>query len=134
LESIATTAVSAAIKVKASVIVVFTATGQTARLIAKYRPTMPVLSVVIPRLTTNQLRWSFTGAFQARQTLVVRGVFPMLADPRHPEESINATNESVLKIALDHGKATGLIKPHDRIVVCQQIGSSAVVKIIELED
>jgi hypothetical protein len=34
------------------------------RLIAKYRPTMPVLSVVIPRLTSNQLRWSFTGAFQ----------------------------------------------------------------------
>lgn len=34
------------------------------RLIAKYRPTMPVLSVVIPRLKTNQLRWSFTGAFE----------------------------------------------------------------------
>jgi len=134
LESIATTAVSAAIKVKASVIVVFTATGRTARLIAKYRPTMPVLSVVIPRLTSNQLRWRFTGAFQARQTLVVRGVFPMLADPQHPAESVNATNESVLKIALDHGKTAGLIKPHDRIVVCQQIGSSAAVKIIELED
>jgi len=134
LESIATSAVSAAIKVNASVIVVFTTTGGTARLIAKYRPTMPVLSVVIPRLTSNQLRWSFTGAFQARQTLVVRGVFPMLADPRHPAESINETNESVLKIALDHGKTAGLIKPHDRIVVCQKIGNSAVVKIIELED
>ena len=34
------------------------------RLIAKYRPTMPVLAVVVPRLTTNQVRWSFTGAFQ----------------------------------------------------------------------
>jgi hypothetical protein len=34
------------------------------RLIAKYRPSMPVLSVVIPRLKTNQLRWSFTGAFE----------------------------------------------------------------------
>ena len=34
------------------------------RLIAKYRPTMPVLSVVIPRLKTNQLRWTFTGAFE----------------------------------------------------------------------
>lgn len=88
------------------------------RLIAKYRPSMPVLSVVIPRLKTNQLKWSFTGAFevllfflcfsqkesflspdlllksfffligcrnsQARQSLIVRGLFPMLADPRHP--------------------------------------------------
>lgn len=34
------------------------------RLIAKYRPTMPVLSVVIPRLQTNQLCWTFTGAFE----------------------------------------------------------------------
>jgi len=34
------------------------------RLIAKYRPTMPVISVVIPRVKTNQLKWSFSGAFE----------------------------------------------------------------------
>lgn len=44
------------------------------------------------------------------------------------------TNESILKIALDHGKAFGVIKPHDRVVVCQKVGDSSVVKIIELED
>nr|KJB16695.1 hypothetical protein B456_002G243700 [Gossypium raimondii] len=84
LESIASSAVRAAIKVKASVIICFTSSGRAARLIAKYRPTMPVLSVVIPRLKTNQLKWSFSGAFEARQSLIVRGLFPMLADPRHP--------------------------------------------------
>ncbi|KAL3520817.1 hypothetical protein ACH5RR_018966 [Cinchona calisaya] len=134
LESIASSAVRAAIKVKASVIICFTSSGRAARLIAKYRPTMPVLSVVIPRLKTNQLRWTFTGAFEARQSLIVRGLFPMLADPRHPAESTNATNESVLKVALDHGKASGVIKPHDRVVVCQKVGDASVVKIIELED
>ncbi|OVA17880.1 Pyruvate kinase [Macleaya cordata] len=134
LESIASSAVRAAIKVKASIIIVFTSSGRAARLIAKYRPTMPVLSVVIPRLKTNQLRWSFTGAFEARQSLIVRGLFPMLADPRHPAESTSATNESVLKVALDHGKASGVIKSHDRVVVCQKVGDSSVVKIIELED
>ncbi|MQL92540.1 hypothetical protein Taro_025160, partial [Colocasia esculenta] len=134
LESIASSAVRAAIKVKASVIIVFTSSGRAARLIAKYRPTMPVLSVVIPRLKTNQLRWSFTGAFEARQSLIVRGLFPMLADPRHPAESTSATNESVLKVALDHGKASGVIKHHDRVVVCQKVGDASVVKIIELED
>jgi len=134
LESIASSAVRAAIKVKASVIICFTSSGRAARLIAKYRPTMPVLSVVIPRLKTNQLRWSFTGAFEARQSLIVRGLFPMLADPRHPAESTSATNESVLKVALDHGKASGIIKSHDRVVVCQKLGDSSVVKIIELED
>ncbi|GFZ02461.1 pyruvate kinase family protein [Actinidia rufa] len=134
LESIASSAVRAAIKVKASVIICFTSSGRAARLIAKYRPTMPVISVVIPRLKTNQLKWSFSGAFEARQSLIVRGLFPMLADPRHPAESTNATNESVLKVALDHGKASGVIKSHDRVVICQKVGDSSVVKIIELED
>ncbi|KAF7113009.1 hypothetical protein RHSIM_RhsimUnG0170300 [Rhododendron simsii] len=134
LESIASSAVRAAIKVKASVIICFTSSGRAARLIAKYRPTMPVISVVVPRLKTNQLRWTFTGAFEARQSLIVRSLFPTLADPRHPAESTGGTNESILKVALDHGKATGLIKPHDRIVVCQKVGDASVVKIIELED
>ncbi|KAL6543514.1 hypothetical protein OROHE_010136 [Orobanche hederae] len=117
LESIASSAVRAALKVKASVIICFTSPGRAARLIAKYKPTMPILSVVIPRLKTNQLKWSFTGAFEARQSLIVRGLFPLLADPRHPAESTNATNDSVLKVALDHRKASGVIKSHDRVVV-----------------
>ncbi|KAL3633810.1 hypothetical protein CASFOL_022572 [Castilleja foliolosa] len=134
MESIASSAVRAAIKVKASVIICFTSSGRAARLIAKYRPTMPVLSVVIPRLKTNQLRWTFTGAFEARQSLIVRGLFPMLADPRHPGGPTSATDESILKVALDHGKASGVIKPHDRVVVCQKVGDASVVKIIELQD
>ncbi|KAK7355268.1 hypothetical protein VNO80_14520 [Phaseolus coccineus] len=134
LESITSSAVRAAIKVKASVIICFTSSGRAARLIAKYHPTMPVISVVIPQLKTNQLRWTFTGAFEARQSLIVRGLFPMLADPRHPAESKSGTSESILKVALDHGKAFGIIKPHDRVVVCQKVGDSSVVKIIELDE
>lgn len=49
-------------------------------------------------------------------------------------ESTSATNESILKVALDHGKASGLIKVHDRVVICQKVGDASVVKIIELED
>ncbi|XP_028789947.1 pyruvate kinase 1, cytosolic isoform X1 [Neltuma alba] len=149
LESIASSAVRAAIKVRASVIICFTSTGRAARLIAKYRPPMPVLSVVIPQIKTNQIKWSFTGAFEeqlptdmweslfpsnARQSLIVRALFPLLADPRHPAESTGASNESILKVALDHGKASGVIKAHDRVVVCQKVGDTSVVKIIELED
>ncbi|CAM6102215.1 unnamed protein product [Calypogeia fissa] len=134
LESIASSAVRAATKVRASVIVVFTTSGRAARLVAKYKPTMPVLVVVIPKLSTNHLRWSFTGAYQARQCLAVRGLFPMLADPRHPAQSSMSTNESILKVALDHGKVAGIIKPHDRVVVFQKVGDSSVVKIIELDD
>lgn len=53
--------------------------------------------------------------------------------PSLQAESTNATNESVLKVALEHGKASGLIKPHDRVVVCQKVGDASVVKIIELD-
>ncbi|CAK8566423.1 unnamed protein product [Lathyrus sativus] len=134
LKLLASSTVRAAIKVTASVIICFTSSGRAARLIAKYRPTMPVLSVVIPRLKINQLKWSFSGAFEARQSLIVRGLFPMLADPRHPAESTSASNESILKVALDHGKTSGVIKPHDRVVICQKVGDASVVKIIELED
>ncbi|KAF7804351.1 pyruvate kinase 1, cytosolic [Senna tora] len=130
LESIASSAVRAAIKVKASVIICFTSSGRAARLIAKYRPTMPVLSVVVPRLMTNQIKWSFTGAFEARQSLIVRGLFPMLADPRHPAESTSATNESILKVALDHGKASGVIKSRDRVVVCQKVASASPARTL----
>lgn len=99
LETIASSAVKAAIKVKASVIVVFTSSGKVARLVSKYRPIMPVLTVVIPRLTTDKMRWTFTGAAQARQCLITRGLFPMLADPRHPaDSSTNNVNESILKV------------------------------------
>eukprot|EP00897_Mesotaenium_endlicherianum_P004723 jgi/Mesen1/4279/ME000022S03560 len=135
LESIASSAVRAAEKVRASVIIVFTSSGRAAKLIAKYKPSMPALVVVIPKLTTDQLTWKFTGAFQARQCLLVRGLFPILADPRHPgENTYTSSNESILKVALDHGKAAGIIKIHDRIVVVQKLGDSAVVKIIELEE
>lgn len=49
-------------------------------------------------------------------------------------ETTTASNESILKVALDHGKALGVIKSHDRVVVCQKLGDASVVKIIELED
>lgn len=48
-------------------------------------------------------------------------------------ESNNSTSESILKVALDQGKAAGIIKEHDHVVVCQKVGDASVVKIIELE-
>lgn len=49
-------------------------------------------------------------------------------------DSTNAMNETILKVALDYGKDHGIIKPHDRVVVCQKVRDSSVVKIVELED
>ncbi|EHA8592458.1 putative Pyruvate kinase 2, cytosolic [Cocos nucifera] len=80
-ESVASSAVRAAVKVKAAVIVVFTSSGRAARLIAKYRPPMPVLAVMFPRQKTEPLNSSSFGTTQARQSLAVRGIYPILANP-----------------------------------------------------
>ena len=44
-------------QVRASLIIVITKEGVTARLVAKYRPSVPVLTVCIPVLTTDSLNW-----------------------------------------------------------------------------
>lgn len=61
LESISSSAVRAADKVGASLIVVYTHTGRTAQLVAKYRPPMPILTLVVPRLVSDSLRWKLEG-------------------------------------------------------------------------
>ena len=45
-----------------------------------------------------------------------------------------SSEESGLKIALNHGKSMGLLKPNDQVVVFQKIGDSSVVKIVALQD
>lgn len=44
-EALASSAVRAADKIDAALIIVFTVTGQTARLVAKYKPACPILTV-----------------------------------------------------------------------------------------
>eukprot|EP00879_Flechtneria_rotunda_P008776 GHRR01009191.1.p1 GENE.GHRR01009191.1~~GHRR01009191.1.p1 ORF type:complete len:273 (+),score=74.89 GHRR01009191.1:1600-2418(+) len=122
-EALATAAVRAATKLKAAMIVVFTVTGRSASFIAKYRPKQPILTVVlrstnqdgsdntaivavpaeledgaqvvVPRLSTNGLKWHCTGDFVARQCLQYRGVLPVCADP-----SLGSPDGAILKAAL----------------------------------
>lgn len=46
-EALASSAVRAASKIEAKLIIVFTVTGNTARLVAKYKPAMPILTVSV---------------------------------------------------------------------------------------
>ncbi len=36
-------------------------TGRTAQLVAKYRPPMPILTLVVPRLVNDGIRWRLEG-------------------------------------------------------------------------
>ncbi|KAM0940593.1 putative pyruvate kinase [Dioscorea sansibarensis] len=130
-ESMASSAVRAAIKVRAPVIVVFTSTGRAARLVAKYRPPMPVLALVMSSSNTDSSVLSF-GTTQARQCLTMRGVFPILGGPSKGDSA--SSSDDNLKQAIEYGKSIGVIKDHHRVVVFQKIGSECVVKIIESND
>jgi hypothetical protein len=54
-------------QVHASLIVVLTRGGSTGRLVAKYRPLVPVLTVAVPVLTTDSLTWTCSNEAPARQ-------------------------------------------------------------------
>lgn len=62
-------------------IIVFTATGQTAALVAKYRPPMPILTLVVPTLQSDGLKWVLQGKYVARQCLIQHSLLPILAAP-----------------------------------------------------
>ncbi|XXG72102.1 hypothetical protein AAC387_Pa07g1266 [Persea americana] len=130
LESLASSAVRTANKVRATLIVVLTRGGTTAKLVAKYRPSVPILSVVVPVLTTetDSFNWTCSEETPARHSLVHRGLIPLLA-----EGSAKATNaesaEQILDASLKSATARNLCKPGDAVVALHRIGVASLIKI-----
>ena len=58
---------------QAGLIVCYSGTGRTASLVAKYRPTVPVVALVVPRARSRGLDWDLEGRCLARQFLIMRG-------------------------------------------------------------
>lgn len=131
LESLASSAVRTAHKVHASLIVVLTRGGSTARLVAKYRPSIPVLTVAVPVLTTDSLSWSCSGESPARQTLLTRGLLPLLAEGSARATDSDTTDE-ILTAAIEHAKLAGYCKPGESVVALHRIGSASVIKIVDV--
>lgn len=127
LESIASSAVRAADKVRATLIVVYTHTGQTAELVAKYRPPVPILTLVVPHLVADGLKWKLEGRSIARQCLITRGLMPFLAAP-------SPNGEALLEDAIRSACHMGLVKPHDYVVVLQRVHEDFCVKIVGVSE
>ncbi|GER24916.1 pyruvate kinase [Striga asiatica] len=128
LESLASSAVRAANKAQARLIVVMTRGGTTARLVAKYRPAVPVLSVVVPLLTNDLFDWSVSDEGPARQSLVYRGLIPVLAEGSAKATDAEST-EVILGGALRYAAGRGLCVAGDAVVALHRIGGSSVIKI-----
>jgi pyruvate kinase len=132
LESLASSAVRTAQKVRAALIVVLTHGGSTARLVAKYRPAVPVLTVFVPTLTTDSLTWTCSGENPARQANLTRGLIPLLAEGSARATDTDTTDE-ILSAAIEHAKQAGYCQPGECIVALHRIGNASVIKIVNID-
>ena len=132
LESLASSAVRAAKKVRASLIIVLTRGGTTAKLVAKYRPSVPILSVAVPIMTTDSLTWECSEESPARHSLVCRGLIPLLAEGAAKSTDSEST-DCILTSAIEHALKRKLCVVGDSIVALHRIGVSNVIKIVEVK-
>merc|ERR1711939_556747 len=111
-------AVASVIDCSASLIIVLTETGQTARLISKYRPSCPILALSAAESSVKQLT-------------LHRGVVALQV------ASFQGT-ENVLKSAMETAKSMGLVAVGDTVIAIHGMreevsGSSNLLKIIEVQ-
>lgn len=114
-EAIAASAVKTSWDVHATMIIALTDSGNAARMLAKYRPIAPILSVTASRQT-------------ARQVQLSRGVYPHLTDTMHGTENV------IFKAMLT-GVKMGFAEPNDHIVVTSGLieevsGSTNIMKVM----
>ena len=128
LESLASSAVRTAHKVDAQLIIVLTRGGSTARLVAKYRPSVPVMAVAVPVLTTDSLTWTCSSEKPARQTLLTRGIIPLLAEGS-ARSTDSDTTDKILDAAIEHAKIQGFCETGNSIIALHRIGAASVIKI-----
>lgn len=129
LESLASSAVRTAVTSRATLILVLTRGGTTAKLVAKYRPPIPILSVVIPEGSDEA---SKTDEGPARRSFVVRGLVPVFCS-KPLKDSTTESTEEALEFGLEHAKSVGLCKEGDSVVALHRIGTSAVIKIVTVK-
>jgi pyruvate kinase len=127
LEAIASSSVRVAEKAAAKLIIVFTDTGLTAALVAKYRPTVPILTLVIPRLVNQDLQWRIIGRHVARQCMLTRGLVPMLAAP-------SPDGERVLRDAVKLATSRKLLRAGDHAVCVEKISGDYCIKMVSVDE
>ncbi|XP_061360603.1 pyruvate kinase, cytosolic isozyme-like [Gastrolobium bilobum] len=132
LESLASCAVRTANSSKAALILVLTRGGSTAKLVAKYRPSMPILSVVVPEIKTDTFDWSCSDEAPARHSLIFRGLVPILS-AASARASHAETTEEAIEYAIQHARAKGHCKIGDSVVVLHRVGTASVIKILTVK-
>jgi len=116
-EVVCSYAVRAANDLGASVIIVLTESGGTARLVAKYRPRVPIICVTNDQNTANFL-------------LLTRATLPLLVTSM-------VGSDHLISVAMDHAKKAGFAKPGSSAVIIQGTlegnpGNSNLLKVLPI--
>lgn len=111
-EALASSAVRATSKLGAKLVLAFTKTGRTVRYVAKYRSSVPILTVI-----AQGGEGSAPKEMIARQCALLRGVTPMLAPAT--TSGAASVDGSMTDWALEQAQDVGLVKKGDRVVVSQ---------------
>lgn len=141
VEAMASTAVRAAEKINAALLIVFAYTGRTTSLVAKYRPKMPVFTVVVPSADGSGASSSSGGSNRSkggssmleRQFNLLRGVLPATG-ALSSGEGATAISENMLVAAVRDAAARGLLVGGDHVVAVMQYRGDLVLKIAAADE
>jgi pyruvate kinase len=97
------------------------------KMLAACRPTVPIITLVIPRLVNQDLQWRVIGRHVARQCLIIRGLQPMLAAP-------SPDGERVLRDAVKSATSRGLLGAGDHAVCVEKISGDYCIKMVSVDD
>lgn len=120
-ESLASSAVRAAQKVQAKLIIVLSRTGLTARLVAKYRPYQPVMMMCLPEGDTPK-HFELAQAV-CRSGLDCRGISPVVG-------TYNTNLKEQFVAALSFARKAGMVKEGDNVVGLHKVEEDAIMKIV----
>ncbi|CAH2077888.1 unnamed protein product, partial [Thlaspi arvense] len=132
IESLASSAVRTATSARATLMIVLTRGGSTAKLVAKYRPGIPILSVVVPEISTDSFDWSCSNESPARHSLIFRGLVPVLYAGSARASNDESTEETI-EFATQYGKKKQLCKTGDSVVALLRTGNAIVIKILTVK-
>ncbi|GAA5963485.1 hypothetical protein JCM21900_006484 [Sporobolomyces salmonicolor] len=107
-ETVAMAAVAAAIEQNAGAIIVMSTSGNTARLVSKYKPPCPIITITRNEQTSRQIH-------------LHRGCYPMHYDAAKPtsDEGWQVDVDNRIRYGLSRGLNLGIVRKNDTIVALQ---------------